>query len=570
MFFVLPPNGQIKNLSYLRMSINVAYKESSRALTLPRFFKRGRPWLWLFILLIAGSLAQIGIGQRELFNPAGLPLTGQFFAAAFAPARDADILALTFTSSLITLAYAVCGVAVSLVIGIGGGILSSEVWWLAHARGASTRAPWVVTRALLAAPRAMHEVIWGLFFINLFGLDPLVAILALGIPFGATTAKVYGEILDETPRAPLYALLHAGTAPHTAFLYTLLPQAAPQLLSYAFYRFECALRAAAVLGLIGAGGLGFQILLSLQALNYDELWTFLYALCVLSALTDLWSSQVRLALEARGAHAANSFTLKPRWTSLFLKMSLLAALLLIPGSFIVVAANFGKLVEPRTFELLADLAARSVPPNLDAARLPKLFFLAAQTLAMSALAIALAGGIGILTSYFAARNLMRSPFERVTLILTRALLLLWRAIPAPIWALLCLFVFFPGILPGAIAIAIHNAGVLGRLMAETIENANARPLRALTALGAPKAQAVLYGVMPLTLPQSLAYTLYRWEVGVRETVVVGMVGAGGLGLLLQEQLSSFDYRGIIVTLFAFFVLTFIVDVMSASARKALR
>jgi phosphonate transport system permease protein len=129
---------------------------------------------------------------------------------------------------------------------------------------------------------------------------------------------------------------------------------------------------------------------------------------------------------------------------------------------------------------------------------------------------------------------------------------------------------FPGILPGAIALGLHNLGILGRLMAEVTENLDNRPLRALKALGASGPQVFLYGVLPRTLPRFIAYILYRWEVCIRSTVIVGLVGAGGLGRLLTEQLSSFDYKGLVTTLIVFISLTFLVDLISASVRKTLK
>jgi phosphonate transport system permease protein len=156
------------------------------------------------------------------------------------------------------------------------------------------------------------------------------------------------------------------------------------------------------------------------------------------------------------------------------------------------------------------------------------------------------------------------------LLFTRLLLLVARAVPEPIWALLFLFILFPGILPGAIALGLHNLGILGRLMAEVTENLDERPLRSLKALGASRSQVFLYGVLPLTLPRFIAYILYRWEVCIRATVIVGLVGAGGLGRLLTEQLSSFDYKGVLTTLIVFLGLTFLVDLISASVRRAIR
>jgi phosphonate transport system permease protein len=107
-------------------------------------------------------------------------------------------------------------------------------------------------------------------------------------------------------------------------------------------------------------------------------------------------------------------------------------------------------------------------------------------------------------------------------------------------------------------------------MAEVVENQDERPLRALKAQGAAKPQVFLYGVLPATMPRFLSYSLYRWEIAIRATFIVGLVGAGGIGRLLTEQLSRFDYRSVIVTIMAYIALTFLVDLVSASVRKGIR
>jgi len=156
------------------------------------------------------------------------------------------------------------------------------------------------------------------------------------------------------------------------------------------------------------------------------------------------------------------------------------------------------------------------------------------------------------------------------LVMTRGLLLVLRSIPAPIWALLLLYILFPGILPGALALGIYTLGVLGRLVAEVVENLDQRPLSALKAQGAGKAGVFVYGALPPMFPRFISYLLYRWEEIIRATVIVGLVGAGGLGRSLTQQLASFDYQAVLATLIVFIVITFIVDIISASARKTLR
>ncbi|MBD1910599.1 MULTISPECIES: ABC transporter permease subunit [unclassified Leptolyngbya] len=564
-------------------------------------------WGLVALGAIAFSLYPTGLFRQDILNPGGLPQLGQFLAASLQPDFSPEFLALALNAAIITLAYAVCGTVFSIALGLIGGVWVSEVWWktVFPQRGGRVRAG---IRFLLAIPRAIHELIWGLFFINIFGLDPLVAILAIAIPYGAIVAKVFSEILDETPRQPLLALLSSGVAPLTAFTYSLIPQAGLNLLSYTFYRFECSIRSAAVLGIIGAGGLGYEILLSLQSLRYNQLWTLFYALFLLNGLVDLSSAWVRRRLGSPSrldlnfrklSHRAESQAaaqITPAAFSLhsesdqrvkldpILLLAGVAIVLLIPFCFNFVQADFSKLWSARTFELLVDIGQSALPPRFEVEQWQQLLGLSLQTLAMSILAIALAGFGGILLSFPAAYNFFlpggllatvgQSRGGRilawVSLLLTRSLLLIARAIPAPIWALVALFVLFPGMLPGAIALSIHNLGILGRLMAEVNENLDQRPLIALKSLGAPGPLVFLYGVLPLTFTRFLAYTLYRWEVCMRETVIVGLVGAGGLGRLLTEQLTSFDYRSVIVTLGCFVVLTFVVDWVSGTARRSLR
>ncbi len=563
--------------------------------TLPRQPCLTAPLGWGLVGLgaIVLSLLAAGLFQRELINIDGFPQLWQFLQAAMHPDLSQNLLQVTLSATVTTFAYAVCGTLFSLILGTIGGILVSEVWWesvFSRRQRRTASSLWHSIRFLLAVPRAIHELIWGLFFINLWGLDPLTAVLAIAIPFGAITAKVFAEILDETPRQPLDALLNSGVSAPIAFCYGLLPLAGLNLVSYAFYRFECSIRSAAVLGIIGAGGLGYEILLSLQSLQYEQLWTFFYALFVLNGLVDFGSAWLRRYLNCANRLELNlpSAQRSPRQSVAHtqpshrhaIQRSLIGLTLLglTVFSFWSVHANYSKLWASRTRQLLGELARSSLPP--DWSLLPQLLPLSIQTVAMSMLAIALAGLGGMLLAFPSASNSLLSGgvlnpvrpnyWAMAGRLLTRTILLMARAIPAPIWALVALFVLFPGILPGAIALGIHNLGILGRLKAETIENLDPRPLEALKAQGAPGSLVFLYGVLPLSLPRFLAYDLYRWEVCMRETVIVGLVGAGGLGRLLTEQLSSFDYRGTIVTLAGFLLLTFLVDAISAQVRRSLR
>jgi len=187
----------------------------------------------------------------------------------------------------------------------------------------------------------------------------------------------------------------------------------------------------------------------------------------------------------------------------------------------------------------------------DASQLGQLLTLSAQTLAMSI--PERWGWAGICFPSQQRITLLPGGFwttsiggATAVLVFTRFLLLVLRAVPEPIWALIFLFVLFPGFYQERSRLLSHNLGIMGRLMAEVTENLDA-PLRALKAVGASGSQ-VLYGVLPCTLP----FLPHPSPLGSLHSSNsdCGFVGAGGLGRL-TEQLSSFDCRGVVITLICF-------------------
>ncbi len=501
-----------------------------------------RVWTLVLAGAVVWSLVRAGVGRTDVVNEGGWTLVRRFLAAAVRPETSADFLRLTWDAALTTLSYAVLGTVLSVALGLVLGVVTSETWW------SGRRGGWTVARALLSVPRGVHEVVYGLMLVIVLGLDPLVGILAIGIPYGVVTAKVFSELLDEADHAGYDAVRSAGVGRSKALLYTLLPAVRGDMVSYAFYRFECSIRAAAILGIIGAGGLGFQLALSFQSLRYAEMWTLIYALVVLCGLADAWSSRLRRRPDDHRLAAGSAAV----------------------GAVLAVAALWHLRVDlstvwsERAVRLFSDFAADAWPPDLRWSSVTTLARLSLETLEMSVLAIAvawLAGGAVALVAASGWRPVAGA---------ARAVLLLCRAVPPPVGALLLLFVLFPGPLPGALALGLYNFGILGRLMAEVVENLDDRAAAAVRATGASGPQTVLYAVLPAAVGRFAAYGVYRWEVTVRETVVVGLVGAGGLGRLLSAQLTAFDYAGVTSTLLALVLLTFAGDLAGAALRRSLR
>ena len=144
--------------------------------------------------------------------------------------------------------------------------------------------------------RAIHELVWAWLFVASIGLTPFAAIFALAIPYGGTLGRIFADILNDVPREPINALKSSGASNLQILFYGYLPIAKADMISYIMYRFECAVRSSTIMSFVGLGGIGYQIQLALQDLNYNDVWTYMFFLTALVVLIDLWSNILRREL----------------------------------------------------------------------------------------------------------------------------------------------------------------------------------------------------------------------------------------------------------------------------------
>jgi phosphonate transport system permease protein len=520
------------------------------------------------------------IQEGEIVNRGGLALVDDLLASAFHPNLAPEFLAVVADATIVTLAFAALGTAGALGIGILGGLVLSDVAW-SRRPSAPVRLLRLALRGVLVAVRSIHELIWALLLVSVLGLDPLAAVLAIAVPFGAQTAKVFAETLDGVPSGALRALRTAGSRPVGSWVYGLLPQAAPLLLSYSFYRFECAIRSAVILGVVGVGGLGQELVVSLQSRNWDEVWTLVGAVVLLSAAADLWSTRLRGDLAVvtcsdwSGGHKGSS----PGRSS-WARWSVAIA---VPGlvvAWFASGVSLSGLASPRTRELTFRLLDDMLPPALPPGGWVALAGAALDTVAMALLAMAVAVAITVLIGPWASRlprgsmdegaGLLRGAVRAGAWWIARFVLLVLRSVPPTVWAVIALFMLFPGILPGALALGLYTGGILGRLVAEAWEALDTRPRDALRAIGTPRWMAAVAATAPASTHHLVSYTLYRFEICVRDTAIVGVVGAAGLGRLLAEDLAAFRFPAVTTLLAAFVAVTIVTEIVSRRLRRALR
>lgn len=262
-------------------------------------------------LAVAGFLAAIhlGLDPRDLLpSEGGRRVAVELVSHALTPAleyQDPHVPEGTIPLPLkalqaahTTVLFAVAAMTLALVGGLVLGFFASTAWWAGAGGRFSVVAPamYLATRALIAFLRSVHELLWAVLFLAAFGLGHLTAVLAIALPYTGTLAKVFSEMVDETPREAAGVLRQAGATPLQVFLFGLLPRALPDLTAYACYRFECALRSSAILGFFGFPTLGYYLAASFENLYYGEVWTYLYTLILLVVLADVWSGAVRRRL----------------------------------------------------------------------------------------------------------------------------------------------------------------------------------------------------------------------------------------------------------------------------------
>lgn len=214
---------------------------------------------------------------------------------------------------------------------------------------------------------------------------------------------------------------------------------------------------------------------------------------------------------------------------------------------------------------IADIGSRMVPPRWS--YFPNLVRPLWDTLNIATLGTALAIVISVPIAFLAARNTTPS----ATLIRPAALLVIVssRSINAIIWALLLVSILGPGLLAGIIAIALRSIGFIGKLLYEAIEEIDEIQVEAIRATGASRSQTLAWGIVPQIMPAFAGITVFRWDINIRESTVLGLVGAGGIGLNLEASLNTLAWPQVTLILLLILGTVLVSEWISAKVRHAI-
>ncbi|WP_435235108.1 PhnE/PtxC family ABC transporter permease [Psychromonas sp. PT13] len=382
--------------------------------------------------------------------------------------------------------------------------------------------------------RAIHEIFWALLFLQIFGLSAITGILAIAIPFAATFARVFNDIITQSSDDALISM-DSQVDRISRFSYGKIAQVMPELMSYTRYRFECALRSSAILGFVGMPTLGFYLETAFRQGNYSEGAALLIIFITMIGTIRYWCPSKLIILYL----AIACFTL-PEIPAIngqlivnFISKDIL------PPAFVNVE-HLSSVPWSSFYSWFIDIITEQALPGL----------LSTVTLAILALAATLL--MTLIAHTFASRHLWCRPITW----LGQFSLLIGRSMPEYILAFIFLILFGPSMLPAIIALAIHNGCIIAYLSVKQSEQFSAQQLPM------SKFDQFNYHIIPNIYPNMMVLLFYHFEIIVRETAVFGMLGIMTLGFYIDSNFSEIRYSNALVLIVFTALINVLIDKIS--------
>ncbi|PKG84213.1 ABC transporter permease [Colwellia sp. 75C3] len=471
--------------------------------------------IWLIALLI------IPFADIEIVNFD--PLLELTLMAQGLMAPDFFATEYLFQAVIQTINFAIIGVCLGLVLGAPLALIYQHP----------------IVSSCCAFFRAIHEIFWALLFLQIFGLSPMTGILAITIPFAATFARVFHDIINQSSDSPLESIDSRADI-ISRFTYGKIAQVLPQLMAYTRYRFECALRSSAVLGFIGMPTLGFYMETAFRQGNYNEGAALLIIFVTLIGTISYWCPPklmmvyfIIACLTLVDIPAVDSSLLVR-----FISQDILPPALVNVGTFAEV--QWASLTTWFT-DLLVEQA---IPGGI-------------ATITLALLALAATHVVTLNAHALASRQLWPTPLTW----LGQLILLIGRSVPEYILAFIFLMLLGPSMLPAVIALAIHNGCVIAYL---AVKQSNAI---APQQMQMSKFNQFNYHIMPNIYPNMMALLFYRFEIIVRETAVFGILGIMTLGFYIDSNFSEIRYSNALVLITCTALLNVAIDILSRRLLK---
>ncbi|AEM85435.1 phosphonate ABC transporter, permease protein PhnE [Streptomyces violaceusniger] len=550
----------------------------------------GGVWAFIALRLNIATLAD-SADNAVAFLPRTLPLD-------FPPAGE------LFSLIWQTLAIVVSATVLSVVLSVPLALLAARN----TTPGTAAR---LASRGVIVLCRAVPEVVFAIAAFRVFGLGGMTGVVALGVHSVGMVGKLYADAVEQTDEGPRTALRATGAGRLQQITAAVLPQALPSLVATALHRLDINLRASAVLGFVGVNGLGYALSTAITTLDYQRAMAIALVLLLLCFVAESISGAIRRTLlqdvtaarrprrrrpERQGARrverpgdtapsrpssgapaATTAIAIAvspadggtavrrslPRWDARRIRRTtwLVLTVALVVASAVRSGLSWNTL--RRGAESFFPTVGDFLPPGtggIGDQLWADLWVTLQIALAGTLIGLVLALPLGTL----AARNVVGSPRAARFF---RTVILLVRAIPELVLAIVFVVVTGLGAVSGALALGVGSVGLLGKLVADSLEETAPGPARALVATGARRHQVFFGSVLPRAWPAVVGHLLYQLDVNLRSATLLGIVGAGGIGYDLLNAARVLQFPVVTTIVLMVLALVLLIEGLAVWVRK---
>ncbi|CAN5716229.1 phosphonate ABC transporter, permease protein PhnE [soil metagenome] len=536
------------------------------------------------VLATAWSWVALGMSVTVVFDGAGdvVNLLGRMLPPRFVDVGRIVDLALE------TVFMALLGTALAVVLSVPLALFAAR-------NTTPNRFAYGAARGVIVLARAVPDLVFALIFVRALGIGPLPGILALGLHSIGMIGKLFADAVEQIDEGPRDAVISTGASKNQSLLTAVLPQVLPSFIATALYRLDINLRISVVLGVVGAGGIGFELQNTLRQLVYDRGLGVVLVIVVLVIGVEVASAALRATLlrdepmalrgapkptigdrllrllgRARselttGAPSFDRQRLSPPWTRERKVKTAYAV-----GTALALVVAFVQ-VDVAPFELfgalpdIADTAASLFPPDFTTVR-GDMIDAMVETVQIGLVATFLGTLLAVPAGLLAARNVAPA---RWVYSASRLFLVLERSIPELILAIIFVAAIGLGPVPGVFALALGTLGFMAKLVADSVEEIAPGPREAVFATGATRLQETATSVVPQAFPAFVSSFLYVLDVNIRTATILGIVGGGGIGFLLFNSLRTLNFEVTGAILVMIFVVVYGIERLSGWVRKHL-
>jgi phosphonate transport system permease protein len=540
--------------------------------------------LGALVIVALGSLVEIDISlprmvqswsnAERFFVRVGaisFPETGELIALT------AQTLGLVFTGTLLA------------------AVLSVPLAYLAASNTTPGHAWRVVARFLGVLARAVPDVVLAMVFVLMFSLGSLPGILAIGIHSVGMISKMFADAIEQIDEGPRLAIRAAGASRLQQFTGGVLPQVLPSWVATVLHRNDINLRGSVILGYVGVAGLGLEMSYAFKSLEYGRGLGIAIVIFVLCVLMEIVSSTVRAVMLGTGNTANGPFdrlfrrlrrstparpgrapvltaaspesALRRPWTAARVRNTVAGVLtvLAIVAGVLVSEIRWGDFI---TFwAKVPAVATQFWPPSFGNYELGSMLAAMRETIMIALAATLLTLIASIVVGSLAARNVAPNQATRSGF---RLLLVTVRGIPELILAIVLIVISGLGTQAGTIAPADGGVGLLGKLIADSLEEVDSGPERALTATGATRLQVYTGATVPQSAQAMLGHTFYLLDTNIRAATLLGIVGGGGIGYYLLNSSQGSNYATVTAIVLMILVTVLVIEGLAMWMRRVFR